>query len=183
MKKVILVYGAIAGTIVSAMMFITMLIWNDGKVEIKNGELLGYSTMIIAFTMIFFGIKSFRDNYSNGTISFLKATQVGVLIALVASLMYGVSWEMIYPRVGQELMAKMGEKRFDELKKKETSEVEIQKAKDEWAGFLEMYKNPFVRFGMTLVEIFPVGLVITLICAALLRKKEFLPARSNASVG
>jgi IMP cyclohydrolase len=42
----------------------------------------------------------------------------------------------------------------------------------------EMYKNPLIRAAMTFMEIFPVGLIIALLCAAILRKSEGLPARS-----
>ncbi len=71
--------------------------------------------------------------------------------------MYGISWEVVYSRTGKEFMEKITEKHFEELEKKGVTGEEMQKARTEWASFNELYRNPFARFGMTLVEIFPVG--------------------------
>ena len=177
MKKVILIYGLIAGTIVAAMMLITMPLYNSGTLNIDNGELVGYTTMVIALSMIFFGIKSYRDNYANGSISFGKGFKVGILITLIASAMYGLAWEIPYSNFGDEFTKKMTERYMEEMKADGASTEEIQKAREEWTSFNEMYKNLAFRFAFTaLVEIFPVGLGITLLSAAILRKKEFLPA-------
>ncbi len=176
MKKVILIYGLIAGTIVAAMMLITMPMYNSGTLNLDNGELVGYTTMVIALSMVFFGIKSYRDNHAKGTISFGTGFKVGILITLIASVMYGLTWEISYNRIGDDFTKKMTEHYFDEIKKEGATDEELQKAKEQWAGYSEMYKNPIIRFGMTLMEIFPVGLIITLISAALLRRKYFLPA-------
>jgi hypothetical protein len=178
MKKVILIYGLIAGTIVAAMMFITMPMYNNGTLNLDNGELVGYTTMFVALLMVFFGIKSYRDNYSNGVISFGKGLKVGVLITLVACAMYGLAWEVTYSRIGDEFTKKMTEKYIADLKAEGASDQELQEAKAQWASFNEMYKNPLVRFLFTaLVEMFiPVGIPMTLLSAAILRRKEFLPA-------
>jgi hypothetical protein len=142
-----------------------------------NGELVGYTTMVIALSMVFFGIKSYRDNYANGSISFGKGFKVGILITLIACVMYGLAWEISYNRIGEEFTKRMTEKYYEDMKADGASEVELQKAKEEWESFFEMYKNPIIRFAFTVfVEIFPIGLVITLISAGILRKKEFLPA-------
>lgn len=180
MKKIILIYGLIAGTIVAAMMLITMPMYNSGTLNMDNGELVGYSTMVIALSLVFFGIKSYRDNHLNGVITFGKGTKVGILITLVASIMYALSWEVLYSRMGEEFMQKMTERHFEKMKAEGATEAELAKAKEEWAGYAEMYKNPIIRFGMTMMEIFWVGVVITLLSAGLLRKKEFLPT-SDAS--
>jgi hypothetical protein len=182
MKKVILIYGLIAGSIVAAMMFITMPMYNSGTLNLDNGELVGYTTMIIALTMVFFGIKSYRDNYSKGVISFGKGFKVGILITLVACAMYGLAWEVTYSRIGEEFQTKMTEKYMADMKAKGSTDKEIQEAKVQWASFNELYKNFFFRFGFTaLVEMFiPVGLPITLLSAAILRRKDFLPSTETA---
>jgi hypothetical protein len=177
MKKIILIYGLIAGSIVAAMMFITMPMYNNGSLDMDSGELVGYTTMVIALSLVFFGIKSYRDNHANGSISFGKGFKVGILITLIACVMYGLAWEVSYSQIGDEFMIKMNEKYFEDMKAEGATEQELEKAKKEWESFGEMYKNPAFRFVFTMfVEIFPVGLVITLISAGILRKKEFLPA-------
>lgn len=178
MKKVILIYGLIAGTIVAAMMFITMPMYNNGTLNLDNGEVVGYTTMVIALSMVFFGIKSYRDNYSKGIISFGKGFKVGILITLIAATFYGLAWEITYHRIGEEFQKKMTEKYIEEMKARGATDQELQAAKEQWASFNAMYQNFFFRFAFTaFVEmLIPVGLPITLLSAAILRKKEFLPA-------
>jgi hypothetical protein len=177
MKKIIITYGLIAGTIVAGMMLITMPMYNSGALKIENGELLGYSTMVIALSVIFLGVKSYRDKHSNGVISFGKGLKIGLLITLIAGLMYGLAWEYIYPQVGDEFMQKYTELKIAEMKADGATEAKITEWKQESAQMVELYKNFFFRFTFTvIVEIFPVGVIISLISAALLRRKEFLPA-------
>lgn len=177
MKKIIIVYGLIAGTIVGGLMLATMAYYynQSDSLEMENGHLIGYTTMVIALSVIFIAIKSVRDNHLSGVITFWKGCQVGLLITLIASVMYALSWEISYSRIGSEFVSKMKVKYVEELKAEGLSEAKIKTKTDEMNVTWEYYKNPVIRFGFTLMEIVPVGLVITLICAGLLRKKEFLP--------
>lgn len=175
MKKIILTYGLIAGAIVAGLMLITLPLWQNGTLNFDNGEIVGYTTMVIALSMIFFGVKSYRDNYNNGTITFGKAFKIGVLIALIAAVMYGLAWEVSYATVMADFPQKMQEHYFSEMKESGASKEELEKAKQQFATFAEYYRNPIVRFPLTLMEILPVGILISLISAALLRRKEFLP--------
>lgn len=176
MKKIILTYGLIAGAIVSAMMLISMPLYDKGLISIDYGEWIGYTTMVIALSMIFFGIKSFRDNQQNGAITFGQGFRIGLLISVIASIMYACAWEITYSRMSDEFSQKMGERNIEKIKAKGATEAEVQEAKQKMASFVEMYKNPFVRFGITTMEIFPVGLVISLLSAGVLRRRSFLPA-------
>lgn len=176
MKKIILTYGLIAGTIVAAIMLISMPLYNSGVITMDNGKIVGYTTMVIALAMVFFGIKSFRDNHQNGTITFGRGFKIGFFITLIASVMYGLTWEVSYNTMSQNFIQEMSNQYVKKMKANGASEAEIQKGMQEMASFTEMYKNPIIRFGITLMEIFPVGIVITLLSAGLLRRKEFLPA-------
>ncbi len=171
MKRIILVYGLIAGTIVGSMFFITMPLYEKGILTMENGELVGYSTMIVALSLIFFGIKSYRDNHLQGSITFGKALKVGLLITLIASLIYAITWEVIYNTM-TDFVTQMGDKYFEKLKAEGSTQAEI----DEYKA---IYENPFIRFAMTLMEIAPVGILISLLSAGLLRIRGFLPPSSN----
>jgi hypothetical protein len=171
MKRIILVYGLIAGTIVGSMFFITMPLYEKGILTIENGELVGYSTMIVALSLIFFGIKSYRDNHLEGSITFGKALKVGLLITLIASLIYAITWEVIYNTM-TDFVTQMGDKYFEKLRAEGTTQAKI----DEYAA---MYANPIIRFSMTLMEIAPLGILISLLSAGLLRMRGFLPPSSN----
>jgi hypothetical protein len=175
MKKIVLVYGLIAGFIVGGMILVSIPLWQNEILNFDNGELVGYTTMVIALSMVFFGIKSYRDNYSKGVITFWGGCKVGLLITLVASICYALSWEVSFATMGDEFTQQMTDHYFQEMKDGGATEAELQQAKKDWDAFAEMYKNPIIRFGVTLMEILPVGLAISLLSAGLLRKKEFLP--------
>jgi len=175
MKKIILVYGSIAGVIVGAMFFITAPLYDNGTINFDNGMWVGYTSMVIALSLILFGVKSYRDNFSAGIITFGTGFKIGILITVVASLIYALSWEISYRTVSKGFTQKMKEYYVQNLKQEITNEAELKAEIAKQDELWEMYKNPFIRFGMTLMEIFPVGLIISLISAGLLRKKEFLP--------
>jgi hypothetical protein len=135
--------------------------------------------MVIALSMIFFGVKAYRDNHLGGTITFGSALKVGLLITLVAALIYALSWEITRLNMKSDFMALYGEKQIEKMKTEGATEVALEVARKKMDDFVAMYKNPLIRFGITLMEIAPVGIVISLLSAALLRKKEFLPMSSN----
>src|SRR3954462_11257124 len=93
MKKIVLRFGLIAGGIMSVMMIATLRLLDSPGFD--HGELLGYTTMVVAFLMVFYGIRSYRDNVGNGAISFGRALKVGAIIALIASSCYVGTWEII----------------------------------------------------------------------------------------
>ncbi len=175
MKKIVLIYGLIAGAIVGGMLLITMPLYEKGTLKIENGEWLGYTTMVVALSLVFFGVKSYRDNHSGGSISFGSGLKVGLLITLIASLMYALSWEITYANMKGDFMKMMGKKYVEKMKAEGATEVTLAEAKMKMDDYSTMYKNPIIRFAITLMEIAPVGIIISLLSAALLRKKEFLP--------
>jgi hypothetical protein len=179
MRKVILTFGLLAGAIVSVLILIGIVLWErTGKILVEN-ELVGYATMVIALSMIFFGIKSYRDNYQSGKIRFWKGFQVGMLITLVASLMYAITWETylhVRPAGYQAFIDYYVECQINKKKEKGVSAAEIDQLVKTMDNMRSWIRNPALRFGMTLMEILPVGILITLISAGVLRKKEILPA-------
>jgi Protein of unknown function (DUF4199) len=176
MKRIIILNGLIAGAIVSAMLVITQYIFRSNQTTLDYGMLIGFSTMIISLSLIFVAVKSYRDQQQKGIITFGKAFQIGILIAVIASFMYATTWEIYYNTTGGDFMEWYSKNQMDKLAAEGASEVELNTMKTEMEKMSELYKNPLIRFSMTLMEIFPVGLIITLISAALLRRKEFLPA-------
>lgn len=172
MKKIVLIYGLIAGFITVAMFFVTH---PTGEIDFENGMLVGYATMVIAFSLIFFGVKNYRDNHLAGMITFGKAFKIGILVTLVASVVYALGWEVYFNVLGQNFMEEYSKFYIDQLAKEGATAQELEAARLQMQSTSEMYKNPLIRFAMTLMEIVPVGLVVTLICAALLRKQQFLP--------
>jgi hypothetical protein len=180
MRKVTFIFGLLAGVIISGSMVVAMVMWEKGTMTFSNrNDLFGYAVIVIALSMVFFGIKSYRDNYQNGMIKFTKGLQVGLLISLVASLMYVATWETYYqirPEGYTSFVDHYCDRQVNKMKENGASSAEIDEKIKEMASMKEMIKNPVLRFGMGLMELFPFGIIVTLISAAVLRKKEILPA-------
>jgi len=176
MRKLILTYGTIAGTIVSGMFLVTAPLYKDRSLTPDTGMWVGYTTMVIALSLIFFAVKSYRDRHLGGSITFGRAFRMGLLITLVAALLYCLMWEICYNTIYSDFMEQMGQYEREKMVASGASQAAIRQAQAEYQRLVEWYKNPLVRFGFTLLEIVPVGLVISLLSAALLRRREFLPA-------
>lgn len=179
MKKIILTYGIISGSIIIGIIVISMLIWGMSS-HTANSEWLGYLIMIAALSLIFFGIKSYRDNELGGVIRFWEALKVGTGILLVASVIYVGVWEIYIQSSGSDFMDQYAASYVEQMRTDGASEQEITDATAVMEEYKEMYQNPILRMGITFLEIFPVGLIIALISAVLLRKSSFLPVDTPA---
>lgn len=171
MKKIIVINGLIAGFIVSAMLYISLPLQEKGILTYDNGMLVGYTSMVLALSLIFVGVKSYRDNHQNGVISFGEGLKIGLLIAAVAALVYAFSWEIYFNTSQQDFMAKYTNHYVEKMAKEGASTAEIDAMKADMQKWSELYQNFFVRFGMTLAEILPVGIIISLLSATILRRK------------
>lgn len=176
MRRIVLTFGFISGAVLSAMMGITMVAFHDQFAFTDKGLLIGYTTMVLAFLLVYFGIRSYRDNVAGGVVNFGEAFQVGLLIMVISSACYVATWEVIYFKFMPDFMDKYSAMELDKAKKAGATEADLAKKTKELADFNQMYKNPLVNIGFTFREPLPVGLVMTLVSAGLLRRKEKLPA-------
>src|SRR6478609_8777007 len=155
MKKNILVYGVIAGIIVSVLMLFSVnnLSHKEGGIDYDTSLLIGYASMLLAFSLVYVGIRNYRDKYNKGVISFGKAFKIGILMVLIASTIYVVAWLIDYFFFIPDFMVKYSAHMIDQLKTSGASQTEIDKQTKEMAGMVSMYKNPFFTAMMTYVEI------------------------------
>ena len=175
MSRLILVYGGIAGTVELALLALTMGLVSDHG---NMGMVLGYLSMLIAMSMVFVGVKRFRDEQQGGVIRFGKAFLVGLGIAGVACLFYVLGWEAYMWATDYTFMDTFTASELARMEAAHASAAEIAKFKADMAEFAEMYRQPLSRMLMTLMEISPVALLVPLISAALLRNPRFMPARA-----
>lgn len=171
MKKNVLVFGLIAGTIVSAVMMGSMAILGTDQM-MNGGMVLGYASMVVAFSFVFVGIRNFRNHYNQGVISFGKAFQIGLYISLIASSMYVITWLIDYYCFIPDFMDKYTAHVLAEAKAAGTSAADLAKQTAEMDKYKEMYKNPVFVVLLTYAEVLPVGLLLTLISAFILKRKE-----------
>jgi len=121
---------------------------------------------------VFVGIRSYRENLGGGSITFGRAFKVGILITLMASAFYVVTWQIIYYGFIPDFEKKYSEVVVKKLKDKGATPAQVAVKEREMADFSRLYKNPLVNIGFTFLEVFPVGLVVTLVSAGFLRRKR-----------
>jgi ethanolamine transporter EutH len=171
MKKVVLTCGLIAGSIVSAMIIVTMIVCYKSQ-NFEGSMWLGYAGMLLAFSMIFVGIKTYRDKYNNGVISFGKAFKIGLYIALIASTMYVLVWLITYYGFVPDFMDRYNDHVMNQLRTEGATAEAISKKTAEMKQWTDMYKTPFGVILLTYMEILPLGIVAALISAAILKRKN-----------
>lgn len=169
MKKTILTFGIISGTLISLMMVGTLPFVH--KIGLDKGEYLGYTTMVLAFLLVFFGIRSYRDNQGNGAITFAKGFAVGISITLISCVFYVVTWEVLYFKFMPDFMDKYSAYEVAKMQASGASAAAVQAQIQNLKRYTEMYNHVLFNSAMTFLEPLPVGLLITLVSAAILRKK------------
>jgi hypothetical protein len=179
MKKVVIVFGLISGAISSALMFLTLPLMISGAVNFENGYIVGYTAIVLSFLLVFFGIRSYREN-SGGTITFGRGFSVGILITLISCVFYVASWEIIYYKLMPDFGDKYTAHAIDAMRQKGAPEAAIAVKKKELEKMWAMLDNPLINAAMTFIEPFPVGLLVTLVSAAILRKRTPAPAAGVA---
>ena len=181
MKKIVLTFGLIAGAILSAMMLITIPFQDE--IGLDHSLIIGYTTMVLAFMMIFAGVKSYRDNVSDGTVSFGRAFVIGLLITVVASVCYVATWEVYYHKVAPDYLDKYTEYALAKERESGATDAQILEKAKEMKEFNETYKNnPLVSIGYTFLEPLPVGIVLSLIAAGVMSRKRRNGSPSTSAV-
>jgi len=172
MKKIIWVCGFIAGLISVTWGVASEALVGD-SLSLNTKLFLGYATMILAFSLIFVGIKNYRDTYHNGQITFGKALGIGLLITLIASTVYVVIWLIDFSYFASDYGEKYQAQAVAEMKASGVSAAEIKKQTAETAEMMETYKSSFpFRLMFTYLEIAPVGIIMSLIAALVLKNKS-----------
>jgi hypothetical protein len=186
MTRIIFIYGAIGALIVGSLMAWGMLNWTPeqmaaaGEGGMDSGLVVGYLTQVIALTTVFLGIKHFRDRERGGVIKFLPAFLVGLGISAVASLGWIIGWEIVLA-AGFDYEALMNQMTTRQAAAGGLTGAALEQKVAESQAFMKLYmENPFVRVPITFIEMFPVGVIISLVSALLLRNSRFMPARAAA---
>lgn len=177
MLRIVLLYGIPGAFIVGVPLFWGMV---SGQQDYSLGAFIGYTTMLVALTGVFLGVKHYRDKERGGVIKFLPALGVGLAISTVASLGWVIAWEASLAVTKFDYGAVYASMLLENAKAEGASAEKLAQAAKEGNDFAAMYANPLIRMGITFVEMFPIGVVISLISAALLRNSRFLPARAAA---
>ncbi|MFN8347118.1 MAG: DUF4199 domain-containing protein [Spirosomataceae bacterium] len=178
MKQTIIRYGLISGVISSALMTATSLI---GKYIIEkhgglkqffdNGAYLGFTCIILSLTLVFIAIKTYRDQQNDGRITFGKAFLIGISVTAISCTCYALTWLIFYYNVFPTFMEDYAVYQLQKMKEEGATAATLAKQAIEMRSFNEKYQNPLFNFGLTFMEPFPVGLLMTAVSALLLKKK------------
>jgi hypothetical protein len=177
MKKIVLTFGLISGVIISVLMGGSLLLVR--KIGSGHSMALGYTIMVASFLLIYFGIRSYRDNTLGGQISFGRAFACGILITLITSVCYVAMWEVLYFNFMPHFMDDYFTAQIHKVQSSGLDPATTARQVAAIQRSQQLYQNPFVNMAYTIMEPLPVGLLITLISAGLLRRK--VPIESAAA--
>jgi hypothetical protein len=178
MIRTIVIYGLISGAVVA--LGITATIIFSGGQPPHSSVFLGYLIMLVALSSILIGVKQYRDDVQGGVIGFWKALGMGIAISAVAGVAYVIVWEAYCAIAHYDFASDYATSILAAKRAAHVNAAEYQKTVAEMDAFKAQYANPLFRFPMTFIEIFPVGVLIALVSAALLRNPRFLPAIARA---
>jgi hypothetical protein len=170
MRKIVLRYGLASGAILMVLTAVMTPCLN-GAIDFDHGEILGYTAMVISFLMVFFGVRSYRENVGGGAIGFGRAFGVGLLITLITCAIYVVAWEIAYFNFFPDFLDRYNAHVLAKMHASGESEAAIQATAAKLAAMGKLYQNPLYNSAITFMEVFPVGLIVTLVSAAILRRK------------
>jgi hypothetical protein len=177
MKKIVLTFGLISGLIMSVLMGGSLLLAD--KIGSSHSLLLGYTIMVASFLLVYFGIRSYRDNALDGKISFGRAFACGILITLISSVCYVVMWEVLYFNFMPHFMDSYFAAQIHKLQSAGLDAATTAARVAAIQHSQQLYQNPLVNMAYTIMEPLPVGLLMTLISATLLRRRSTTSSSST----
>lgn len=169
MTKVVLTFGLLSGAVAAVMMFLTLPFAE--RIGFDRSIFVGYTVIVISMLFVYFGVRSYRDNVLGGQVSFGRAFSAGLLITLVSSVCYVAAWLVMFygfmPDFGSQYAAHL----VEQARKAGGSQADIDAAVRQGQEALRMLENPLINAAVSFTEPLPVGLIVTLISAAVLKKR------------
>ena len=169
MKKTVVTFGVISGVVSSLMMLGTIPFMH--RIGFDRGLIVGYTAIVLSFLLVFFGIRSYREQ-AGGVISFGRGFTVGILITLISCLFYIATWQLIYFKLQPDFMDKWEAYAVEHVRAEGGGPEKIEATRRQMQSFKQAYDNPLTNAAYTFIEPFPVGLLVTVISAAILRRKS-----------
>jgi hypothetical protein len=142
------------------------------KVGPDRGAIIGYTTMVLSFMLVYFGVRSYRDNEGRGQIKFGRALRIGLLISLITSVCYVAAWEVVYYTILPDFAEQFSKYAVDKARASGASEAQVEAKRQEMLKFQEMYKNPFYNAAITFTEPLPVAFIFAFVTAGIVSRKR-----------
>jgi len=168
MKKTVLTFGFLSGAVSAAMMLATVPFID--RIGFDRGAIVGYTAIVLSFLLVFFGIRSYREQ-AGGRLTFGRGFTVGLLITLISCACYVVTWEFVYFNLMPGFTEKWAAYTMETMRASGATQQAMDATMQQLRHYKEIYDNPFLNAAVTLVEPLPIGLLVTAISAAVLRRK------------
>ncbi len=169
MQRIVLTFGLIGGAVLAVLMLATLPF--QDQIGFERGALVGYTTMVLAFLMVYVGVRAYRDTVPGGAVTFGQAFKVGLLISLVITVCYVATWQVMYYGFMPDFFDKYTAFALEKARQGGASEADLARQAQDLRDFAVMYKNPLVNIAFSLLEPLPVGLVFTLVTAGVLGRR------------
>jgi len=169
MQRIVVTFGLIGGAVIAVMMALTLPL--QDQIGFDKGAVVGYTTMVLAFLMVYFGVRAYRDA-AGGALSFGRAFTVGLLITAVITVCYVLTWQVMYYGFMPDFIEKYTAFALEKARQGGASEAELTRQAKDLHDFAVMYRDPLVNIAFTFLEPLPVGLVFTLVTAGVLGRRR-----------
>ncbi len=170
MKKFVLTFGFLSGAVSSILMLATVPFMD--RIGFDYGVVIGYTAMVISFLFVYFGVRAYREQFGGGTFSFGRGFRAGILITLISCVCYVVTWEIIYFKIWPGFFDKYSAYAIEKARASGATQQAIDQTAAQMKTFKGLYDRPLINAALAFIEPLPVGLLVTLVSAAVLRRKE-----------
>jgi hypothetical protein len=169
MKKIVLTFGFLSGGVSSILMLASVPLLD--RIGFDRGVVIGYTAMVVSFLFVFFGVRAYREQSGGGPFTFGRGFKAGLLITLISCVCYVVTWEIIYFKLWPGFADKFSAYTIEKARASGATQQAIDETARQMKVFKELYDKPLINAAFTFVEPFPIGLLVTVISAAVLRRK------------
>lgn len=170
MKRTVLTFGLLSGALLSAMMLLSAPFYE--QIGFDAAEVIGYTTLILAALLVFFGVRSYRENVAGGQLTFAEGVRVGLLITLVSSICYVAAWQVVYYTMAPEFADKYSAHYLERQRESGATAEELEATRQQMERFKELYRNPLFNIAITFLEPLPIGVLASLVSAGVLRRRR-----------
>ena len=169
MWKPVLTFGLISGAIAVVLMVAGIPFINTH--DFRKADVIGYASMVLSALFVFFGIRSYRENVGAGRLTFGRGLGVGLLITVIASLCTVIAFQIVYFQVVPDYGEKFSACMVERARSSGDSPHEVEAVAKQAQTLKRLYDNPLTNAGLTFAMHLPIGLAVSLISAAILRRR------------
>ncbi len=170
MKKIVLRYGgyaALAELVLFVLLWLFIYITNVGH---KVQGYISYVNLICPLLFVYFGIRYYRDHINDGSITFMKALGLGLLIIIIPAAAFGIIETVYVLYIDPKFYETIAAYDLEQYRKSLPPAALALKVK-EMQEQITLEKNPAYNFVLMFLSIGSVGVIMTVISSVMLMRK------------